>query len=347
MALLWLESFDSFGTTNGDTPAPTNVVARKYSAIAGENGMDTEEGHVSGYSMESGANGDRIIVTPILTSCSVMIAGGWFYFSNVMADQSQGALQTILTFNEGTNRSLVLAQTSGGLTVRLGDANALNQIAWTTRYKLQPLEWVFIEMKAYCHNSTGWVVVRINGIEVLTANNVDTQNSTVGYYDRCRFSSADQYTKMDHMYVADTTGSTNNDFLGPLYVLPVRPDGDVTNNFTSGNYASVNKAEDNSGTSNASTNTAGHVLEMSYEATQNFTTIYGVMQCSTASTNANVNLQHTSNDGSTRVDTSNFSINSTNINSYTTRCTVWETDPTGNAWTPGTVNSNAFGIEMQ
>lgn len=347
MALLWLESFDSLGTTNNVAPAPANVMARKYSAITGESGIDIESGFIHGQMIENGTVGDRVFVTPVITSNAVMIAGGWFYFTNEMSEQATGAYQNLICFNEGTNISLRLSQVSSGLIVFRGAATTSPQLVWTTKYKIAPLEWQFIEMKAYCHNSDGWAQVRVNGQVVCTVNSVDTQNSTVGYYDRCRFSYFDQYTRMDHLYVADATGNTNNDYLGPIFISPIRPDGDVTNNFTSGTYADVDEAEDDSGTTNASTNTSAHVLEMSYGATNNFATILGVMQCSTVSTDANVNLQHTSNDGATRVDTSNFSVNSTNINSYTTKCTVWETDPTGNAWTPNTVNSNAFGIEMQ
>jgi len=347
MALLWLEGFDSMGTTNGVAPAPTGVLGRKSSAITGESGIDIESGFISGTCLENGTSGDRVFVTPTLTTNTIMIAGGWFYFTNDMAAQSSGSYQNLICFNETTNISLRLSQTASGLMVFRGAASAAPQLAWTTRYKIPPVEWQFIEMKAYCHNSSGWVVVRVNGQVVITVNNVDTQNSTQGYYDRCRFSCFEVNTKMDHLYVADASGNTNNDFLGPIFISPIRPDGDVNNGFTSGGYADVDDAEDDSGTTNASTNTSGADLEMSYGPTNNFATILGVMQCSTVSTDANVNLQHTSNDGSTRVDTANFSVNSTNINSYTTKCTVWETDPTGNTWTPSTVNSNAFGIEMQ
>jgi hypothetical protein len=94
--------------------------------------------------------------------------------------------------------------------------------------------WNYVEVKVTFHNTTGSYEIRVNGITVLSDTNVDTTNGTTsnqadtvairGLYG---FSSTDQKGQhcIDDWYICDTTGTSNNNFLGPLKVENLHPDG--------------------------------------------------------------------------------------------------------------------------
>lgn len=91
--------------------------------------------------------------------------------------------------------------------------------------------WSFVEAKATIHDTTGSLVVRVNGVEVLNLTNIDTKDGAfptaqilrLGGQNAANSASGNTW---DDVYIADTTGSFNNDFLGELSVEHLRPAAD-------------------------------------------------------------------------------------------------------------------------
>ena len=115
MALLWIEGFEGFGTTPGAAPSPTDVLARKYSAVSVESAIDVEAGRWSGYCLEFN-NANNYVHSPTgLTTNATMVVGMAVYFTSLTAHE-------FLTFYEGANRGVNLRLTAGGeLEVYLAD----------------------------------------------------------------------------------------------------------------------------------------------------------------------------------------------------------------------------------
>lgn len=105
-------------------------------------------------------------------------------------------------------------------------------VYYSTGYALTP-SWCYIEVKTKIHDTSGYVIIRVDGTEVLNVSNIDTCiNSSYPNIYIIEFTGA-PYSVIDDLYVCDTTGTKNNDFLGDVKVLTLFPqrNGSI-NNFT-------------------------------------------------------------------------------------------------------------------
>lgn len=146
-----------------------------------------------------------------------------------------GALANGTSANIGLNRN-----GAGGIDVFRFAVGTI--IASTAAGVLPAGAWSYVEVKATSHASTGTVVVRVNGIQVLSLTGQNTggtliNNFMVGHVNNTLLGNA-----YDDVYIADTTGSVNNDFIGDVIVEHLRPvaddtaqwlgsDGNSTNNY--------------------------------------------------------------------------------------------------------------------
>lgn len=89
--------------------------------------------------------------------------------------------------------------------------------------------WNYIEAKVTIDNSAGAVTVRVNGAAVLTLTSQDTQNAGTATANQIRIGDPinDQSSQRDYddLYICDTTGAANNDFLGDVRVDAYLPNG--------------------------------------------------------------------------------------------------------------------------
>lgn len=87
--------------------------------------------------------------------------------------------------------------------------------------------WYYIELKATIDNSAGAYEVRVNGETWLQDSGVDTQTSANAYMDYLSIYCAGNFKnhRFDDIYVLDTNGTENNDFLGDVRVETIRPAG--------------------------------------------------------------------------------------------------------------------------
>lgn len=335
MALLWLEGFDILGTS-GNAPSPTGIFNRKL-AVAGNAG-DLQVGHVEDLSWRTSYG---YFTTPSLTTNTTLIVGMALYNASLINAQA-GVYVDLFSFREATTLSFAI-RIKG---TSLGAFRGTTALGYSEPgFKLPQNGWCYVECKA-TYGNTGSFEVRVNGVKVLSSANSDTSIGTQGYWDNVRYGNgSDWYTnlKIDDYYICDATGNTCNDFLGPIQVHTVNPTSDANNDWDAGGYADVDERPVDDNTSTAYTANTGF-LEFGCEATNNFTTVYGVACNAMYKTDANTTVALTMNTSNTYNSSANISYNSTN---YVTKVHVRDTDPTGNAWTVNTVNSTAFGIEVK
>ena len=85
----------------------------------------------------------------------------------------------------------------------------------------------FVEFKVFVANTGGHCTVKINGVTEISVSIVDTQGYSQSPVNYCRFmQTASSSLKIQNFYIADTTGSQHNDFLGEVVSLPVSVNGD-------------------------------------------------------------------------------------------------------------------------
>lgn len=128
-------------------------------------------------------------------------------------------------------------------------------------------KWHFIEMKITIHDTAGSVEVRVDGVTVINATGLDTRNGGTGVLSTFGIGAIGWGSVLtgyiDTFYACDTTGSTNNDFLGDVRVIQLLPDaaGDSTQMTPSAgsNFQCVDENPFDGDTSYVQSDTVGHV----------------------------------------------------------------------------------------
>jgi hypothetical protein len=215
--------------------------------------------------------------------------------------------------------------------------------------------WYYMEFKVLCANSPGGSYeLRVGGADVASASGLDTQASTEAYHDRFRLSCSASSTYspyFDDLYCLDGSGAVNNDFLGNMRVIAIRPDGDTAANaFTrSGgaeNYDLVNEdiCDDDTGYVESAVSTTKDLY--TYSAVAELGDSIKGIQINTVCRETDANsfsLVTVAKLGATESNSAAAAIGTTN---YVTKTRLMETDPTGNAWTIANVDASEFGIKV-
>lgn len=126
---------------------------------------------------------------------------------------------------------LDLDQSTGQYTLYRGSRTT--QIAQSAVGVITSSIWSSVEVKVNIHDSTGYVEVRVGGVQKLRYDG-DTNNGG-SYVSRISLGTQDMYTSctIDHFHIWDTTGSSNNDWMGDVKITTQIMTGDgVTNNWT-------------------------------------------------------------------------------------------------------------------
>lgn len=93
---------------------------------------------------------------------------------------------------------------------------------------LQYDEWNYVEIKLKTHTVSGTLDVRVNDYPAVSFTDISTATST-NYIDRIRFQSLHVLDTtgvsfyVDDLYIADTSGTYNNDFIGNCQISVIYP----------------------------------------------------------------------------------------------------------------------------
>jgi hypothetical protein len=211
--------------------------------------------------------------------------------------------------------------------------------------------WYYIEVLMTTHPTTGAYELRVDGVNVLSGSNVDTEFTGTNNHDTIRFGgSADGY-KYDDIYVLNTSGSVNNTFLGDREVVGLLPNAvgdsaDWTNSAASGdNFEYVDEAGSDGDSTYNESNTTNHVDLYNFENLTGSSDINGIQvnAIRRVTTGSNTFYQPCKS-GATTSDGTSESVSST---TYGTGRRVMESDPdTSTAWTTSGLGSAQFGIKV-
>ena len=200
--------------------------------------------------------------------------------------------------------------------------------------------FAYIEVKPLIHNSTGAVAIRINGVAVLTLTNVDTQNGGTATFDNIRltkFVTGGGNFDFDDVYILDTAGGVNDDFLGDVRVQYRAPDG--AGNSTQwtpsagSNFQNVDDAAPDEDTTYNSATLVGAVdLYTTADLSGSPTSVFAVQAIGRVReddagghTIALVLRASATTDSGTAVTTND---------TYDTKTEVWNANPDASAWDP-------------
>jgi hypothetical protein len=340
MALLWIEGFEGFGSTAGLPPQPSGIMGRKYPSIIGENNFDMEVGR-NGWCLE---NGDSIAYfqTPFFTTTDATLVCGLAFWCSGLPGSFPS---NIIAFYEGANNGInIRVNTSGTLA-----AYRSTSLLGTSSLSIGAGQWYYIELKVLTNNSTGTVEIKVNGATWLNLTSQDTQQGSNAWHDAVRIGTVNCVSRFDDMYVLDSSGSANNDFLGNRKVVALDPDGagDTTawTPSAGSNYQNVDEGDllDEDTTYNETSTDTDQDLYTYENLPANAASVDGIQITSEARvTSGQMDLSNVIKTGTTTDAGSADTITST---SYVTSTRIEEQDPdTAAPWTPSGVDGAQFGI---
>ncbi len=357
MSLRWMEGFETLGTTTG-AAGSADVAAgmlRKYGDLKGVSSTayqltdpELAAGRNGGYSLRarsiSWQNFSHSLGSGNTPTNDTWIIGMAVKFPSFPDDE----MILIVGRNWG-NFNLRLSST-GQIAAGAGYSTILGQ---TTDPVLSTDNWHYIEVKVVVHDTAGSYEIRVDGVTVLSDTNVDTRGGDEDS-EIVQFKPQVVNQHLDDIYICDTDGTTNNDFLGQVVIEGIFPgaDGEASDWAPASgtdNYAMVDDTPTDDDTSYVENNIQGDEDLYDYGNLSTITTepILGLQVNTDVRMNefpGDFDLYQPVKSGSTTSDGQPANIATDN---YEVATRILETDPdTSSAWTVSGVNGTQFGIKV-
>ena len=357
MSLRWMEGFETLGTTTG-AAGSADVAAgmlRKYGDLKGVSSTayqltvpELATGRNGGYSLRARSNSWQNF-SHSLGSGNTPTNDTWIIGMAVKLPSFPDDEMILIVGRDWGNFNLRLSDT-GQIAAGAGYSTILGQ---TTDPVLTIDNWHYIEVKVVVHDTAGSYEIRVDGVTVLSDTNVDTrgidEDSEIVQF---RPQVVDQ--ELDDIYICDTDGTTNNDFLGQVVIEGILPssDGDSSDwTPASGtdNYAMVDDTPTDDDTSYVENNIQGDEDLYDYGNLSTITTepILGLQVNTDVRMNefpGDIDLHQPVKSGTT---TSDGAATNIAMDDYEVATRILETDPdTSSAWTVSGVNGTQFGIKV-
>lgn len=332
MSLLFIDGFDHYATADG---------LKKWNAFGTGVSIASSSGRRGGGALN--LNGStRFVDKTLAATYSTLIAG----FAMDVLGGNGGAFLKLLD-GSTVHVSLVLTATNAIAAYR-GDVATL--LGTSANAVVPASGYCYVEAKVLISDTVGTVDVKVNGVSVLSLSSQDTRNAGNASVTGFRLIGESAGSNFDDLYVCDTSGSTNNGFLGDCRIDTIYPNG--AGNYTQftpstgSNYTCVDETAPNT-TDYVDGSTVGDrdsyaMGNLSALASQ---TVYGVQvnaailkdDAGSKSAATFVRSSSTNGDGAgTALGTSQVYISQ-----------VFETDPNGSiAWTESSVNAMEAGVKV-
>jgi len=310
--------------------------------------------------------------TKTITSGSTVIFG--FAFRRVSAFHATAA-QVLCSLREGATDHIYIETVPGTATIRVMRGGAVALVTLSTTFTTNV--WYYVEVKANIHDTTGSIATRVNGADNGSFAG-DTRNAGTGIVDTLqigttafspsddmtivaaatrfgaaglRYNANDYATDMhfDDLYVCNSAGTVNNDFLGDVRIEALYPNG-VGNyaQWTPSAGANWQNVDETTPNDETDYNISGTVNQIDTYAFTNLTSTAG----SVAAVQANLHARK--DDAGTRQIAPQYrsaavdavGATKTLSTSWTQYNDVRETDPSAAAWTIASVNAAEFGAKV-
>ena len=344
MALIFIDGFDHYATAA--------EFDKKYLSTNGAVQDTTEQRTGLGCCKITGGTGNIIIQVPAKDE---YVVGFAIKLNSPTASASEGLIdfyedsvsqevQVSLRYT-GDKRFRVDRSISGASNVVLGTS--------ADQFDLHD-GWHYLEFKALIHDSLGTYEVKLDEETILSGTGADTRNNNaeaneIKHIHIQGIQVVNTGTFIDDLYVCDTTGTNNNDFLGDIEVTTIFPKGEgnleeFTPSSGGSNYLFVDDNPPDDDTTYVESNTSGHKDSHDMDDVSSMTTILGVQLTEYARfLTGSASIKHLSRVGGTNYIGSDKVLAGT----YDFHMFIWEDDPDiSSAWTISGLNAAEFGMEV-
>lgn len=324
--LLHADGFDAISTATG--ASTTTYLQRRYTSVSAGT---TQAGRLGGVSI----NNATFVYTPASAKATLVV--GFAY-------NATGYGQTVFEMRDNATQQVTfVTNTDGSVSI-----TRAGTVLGTSAAGVVPLgQWNYFEAKVTIDNSAGSYEVRKNGVTVLSGTGKDTQNTANASATNILFRSSFCY--FDDLYIADTSGTANNDFLGDVNVKAYFPDADGTSEqwTLSAGTDSFALLDDNPADDDATyieTSTTGQTTRVTHQDVGSTDTILAVSHVVLArKTDASATgIKLTQFIGGASYDDGTTPALSTSFTYYER---VMDVNPaTSGPWSPAAVNAAEFGV---
>jgi hypothetical protein len=228
MALLFIDSFDNYGTAD---------LAKKWTSVGTYTTIVPNQGRWKGggalRTLISGFGGGFHVEKAVPNSDTLIVG------CNVYIPSGTGELNGI-TFLDGNSQQIMVNFPSGQIVIRKSNLFT-TEVARSAKF-MATNAWNFLEVKVRFHATLGSIEVRANGETILNLTNINTLDSANAYANKVRLgftgSASGTYDVLwDDLYICDTTGTENNNFLGEIRIDGFVPTADGSRSDFVSSYA--------------------------------------------------------------------------------------------------------------
>lgn len=225
MALLWMDGFDHYGTgTDGASAMADGVYAATVSP-----GPSTTYARTGTHSLKFSADnayyrrifGRDYLSEPIGFGCAI-------YIHSALADNG---VQLRLVDASNVTLTMMALISDGSLAFyRRESVGSFTELGRTAAGTVTQNAWHHVEVAAVCSDASGALECRVNGVTVLSLAGIATAVTGSTGYAQLSMGIAPVVLSewyMDDLYCWDSTGDTNNTFLGDRRVYTLLPDTDT------------------------------------------------------------------------------------------------------------------------
>lgn len=328
MSLKYIDSFDHYATGDLAKKGWTGAGSATIGASAGRRGGGALQ-------LAAGASATRSLGA----SVSILIVGAAMAFS-------ANADSDILLLKEGGTTHVQICLRSDGKLEAKRNGTSLGVSA---NALASPTSFHYYEAKVTLDDTAGAVTVNVDGVPVITLTSQDTRNAGTGVVDTVVLSATGLTVTVDDLYIADTSGATNNDFLGDIRIDCIYPNGagtyqDFTPSTGSDHAAVIDEATPN-GTDYLTGGAAGTHDTATFTDLSVTGTILGVQINNDVakSSSGTCTVKNLIRSGGTNA----YGGNADPAASYAYITSMHEIDPaTSAAWTVAAVNAVEAGLEV-
>lgn len=223
MALLFMDGFDLYSVSS-------DTVLGRWTTLSNTGSSNILTGRYSGSCLQFTSVSNLNIAKALPTTYSTLVLG--------VAIKTNLAASSFTCFSfydtvGGTAQTSVCIQSDGSIVVKRG-TSAGTTLGTSAAGVIASNTWAYVEAKIlFTTGATGTYEVRVNGTNVVSGTSATTAASTtaIGAFD-LRVTNSSLTAYWDDLYLCDTSGAANNNFLGDSRIETVFPTADTaTKNF--------------------------------------------------------------------------------------------------------------------
>jgi len=312
---------------------------------------DETPNNIQGKSFSSGLAGGSTIIVGFAIKVNTFNESGFAVFAGILSASGTGDSQYNILLAINSSKQIVPGFRSGGAFTNFSGVGATSTV-------LVAGNWYYVELKFFSHNSTGTIEICINGVSELAATGKDTLLNDNGVTALVIGSTIPVTTvpsiDFDDLYIADTSGSVNNDFLGDVQVKQLIPtgngnssqfvgsDADSTDNYLLVDDDGVPDDDSTYVESPTTTNKDTYAYENLPAAVVTVKAVCVKVLGKKVDVGA-ADLKTVARSNGTEADSAAIGMTT----SYTAKAGIFEVDPdTSAAWLPAAVDAAEFGIKV-